>query len=294
MTEAAEGGTALRICATVEEMRAPCRVARREGKRLGFVPTMGALHEGHLSLVRAAKASCDAVAVSIFVNPTQFGPNEDLAKYPRTFDLDCELLEKEGVELLFAPSVEEMYPPGAVTWVTVEELSGKLDGRSRPGHFRGVTTVVAKLFHVVEPDVAFFGQKDAAQVAIIRRMVRDLNLPVEIAACPIVREADGMAMSSRNAYLDSQQRQQALVLHGSLMRVKRLADQGERTAARLIATAREEFAAEVAVRLDYFEIVNPDSLEPVDDVSHGALVAVAAFVGVTRLIDNILLESPSR
>jgi pantoate--beta-alanine ligase len=294
VTEAAEGGTALRICATVEEMRAPCRVARREGKRLGFVPTMGALHEGHLSLVRAAKASCDAVAVSIFVNPTQFGPNEDLAKYPRTFDLDCELLEKEGVELLFAPSVEEMYPPGAVTWVTVEELSGKLDGRSRPGHFRGVTTVVAKLFHVVEPDVAFFGQKDAAQVAIIRRMVRDLNLPVEIAACPIVREADGMAMSSRNAYLDSQQRQQALVLHGSLMRVKRLADQGERTAARLIATAREEFAAEVAVRLDYFEIVNPDSLEPVDDVSHGALVAVAAFVGVTRLIDNILLESPSR
>jgi pantoate--beta-alanine ligase len=294
VTEAAEGGTALRICATVEEMRAPCRVARREGKRLGFVPTMGALHEGHLSLVRAAKASCDAVAVSIFVNPTQFGPNEDLAKYPRTFDRDCELLEKEGVELLFAPSVEEMYPPGAATWVTVEELSGKLDGRSRPGHFRGVTTVVAKLFHVVEPDVAFFGQKDAAQVAIIRRMVRDLNLPVEIAACPIVREADGLAMSSRNAYLDSQQRQQALVLHGSLMRVKRLADQGERTAARLIATAREEFAAEVAVRLDYFEIVNPDSLEPVDDVSHGALVAVAAFVGVTRLIDNILLESPSR
>ena len=192
----------MRICNTIEDMRAACRAARRGGKRLGFVPTMGALHEGHLSLVRAARASCDAVAASIFVNPTQFGPNEDLAKYPRSFERDRDLLEKEGVELLFAPSVEEMYPAGAVTWVTVEGLSSKLDGRSRPGHFRGVTTVVAKLFHIVEPDAAFFGQKDAAQVAIIRRMVRDLNFPVEIVACPIVREPDGLAMSSRNAYLD--------------------------------------------------------------------------------------------
>ncbi|MGA8763592.1 MAG: pantoate--beta-alanine ligase [Candidatus Sulfotelmatobacter sp.] len=280
----------MRICVTIPEMRAACLAAQRGGKRLGFVPTMGALHEGHMSLVRAAKASCDAVAASIFVNPTQFGPNEDLAKYPRTFERDRELLEKEGVEFLFAPTVEEMYPAGAVTWVTVEELSGKLDGRSRPGHFRGVTTVVAKLFHIVEPNLAFFGHKDSAQIAIIRRMVRDLDLPVEIVACPIVREADGLAMSSRNAYLDPQQRQQALLLHHSLMLVKRLAEQGERNTAKLTAAASEEFAAQSAVRLDYFEIVNPDSLDPVDDVSHGALVAVAAFVGATRLIDNFVLE----
>jgi pantoate--beta-alanine ligase len=287
-------GIILKICTTIEDMRAVCRAARHGEKRLGFVPTMGALHDGHLSLVRAAKSSCDVVSVSIFVNPTQFGPNEDLAKYPRTFDRDRELLEKEGVELLFAPSVEEMYPPGAVTWVTVGELSGKLDGRSRPGHFRGVTTVVAKLFHIVEPDVAFFGQKDAAQLAIIRRMVRDLNLRVQIVGCPIVREADGLAMSSRNAYLDPQQRKQALVLNRSLMRVKQLADQGERNVTNLVREAKEEFASEAAVRLDYFEIVNPESLDPVGDVSHGALVAVAAFVGSTRLIDNILLEGSAR
>src|ERR1700735_5185757 len=177
-------------------MRAASGAARRAGRRLGFVPTMGALHEGHLSLVRAARSSCDALAASIFVNPTQFGPNEDLAKYPRDFERDRELLEKEGVELLFAPSVEEMYPAGAVTWVTVEELSGKLDGRSRPGHFRGVTTVVAKLFHIVEPDAAFFGQKDAAQVAIVRRMVRDLKFPVEIVAWASVSEKGRRALGA--------------------------------------------------------------------------------------------------
>jgi pantoate--beta-alanine ligase len=283
----------LKICTTSDEMRCACRAARQAGKRLGLVPTMGALHAGHLSLVKAARASCDTVAVSIFVNPTQFGPNEDLAKYPRQFERDRELLEREGVDLLFAPSVEEMYPGGAVTWVTVEELSGKLDGRSRPGHFRGVTTVVAKLFHILEPDLAFFGQKDAAQAAIIRRMVRDLNLPVEIVVCPIVREPDGLAMSSRNAYLDAQQRKQALVLHRSLMRAKELVDAGERSAAKLTAAGREEFAAESSVRLDYFEIVNPETLDPIADASEGALVAVAAFVGTTRLIDNVLLRKIS-
>ncbi len=279
----------MRICYTIEEMREECRAARSGGKRLGFVPTMGALHEGHLSLVRAAGDGCDVVAASIFVNPTQFGPNEDLAKYPRAFERDQELLEKEGVELLFAPSVEEMYPAGSGTSVIVEGLGDRLDGRSRPGHFRGVTTVVAKLFHVVEPDVAFFGQKDAAQVAIIRRMVRDLNLPVEIVACPIVREADGLAMSSRNAYLDSLQRRQALVLHRALMRVKECWEGGERDAAKLVATGREEIAGEKSVRLDYFEIVNPDSLCAVENVAEGTLVAVAAVVGTTRLIDNIVL-----
>src|SRR5258706_6254046 len=221
----------MKICNTIEDMRVACRAARAGGKRLGFVPTMGALHDGHLSLVRAARASCDVVAASIFVNPTQFGPNEDLAKYPRTFERDRDLLKKEGVELLFVPSVEEMYPGGAVTWVTVEDLSDKLDGRSRPGHFRGVTTVVAKLFHIVEPDVAFFGQKDAAQVAIIQRMVRDLNVPVTIQVCPIVREADGLAISSRNAYLSPQERKSALVLYRSLMRVQKLFASGERDSA---------------------------------------------------------------
>jgi len=281
----------MRLFTTVQEMRAACRPGRRDGKRLGFVPTMGALHEGHLSLVRAAKAACGVVAASIFVNPTQFGPNEDLGKYPRTFERDRELLEREGVDLLFAPSVEEMYPQGAVTWVIVEELSDKLDGRSRPGHFRGVTTVVAKLLHIIEPDTAFFGQKDAAQVAIIRRMVLDLRLATEIVVCPIVREPDGLAMSSRNGYLNSQQRNQALVLGRSLMRVKQLFDGGERNSARLIAVAREQFVAESSVRLDYLEVVNPETLDPVENVSGGGLVAVAAFVGTTRLIDNLLLPA---
>src|SRR6266478_4581146 len=278
----------MKLCTTVEEMRAACRAARGGGKRLGFVPTMGALHEGHLSLVRATRASYDVVAASIFVNPTQFGPTEDLAKYPRTFERDRELLEKEGVELLFAPSVEEMYPPGAMTWITVEELSGKLDGRSRPGHFRGVTTVVAKLFHIIEPDAAFFGQKDAAQVAIIRRLVRDLNMPVEIVACPIVREPGGLAMSSRNAYLDADQRQQALVLHRALSEVQQRFDQGERCVARLIEPGKQVLQREAALRLDYLEVVNPDTLEPVESVAQRALVAVAAYVGPTRLIDNVV------
>ena len=274
---------------TIRDMRAASRAARRTGLRLGLVPTMGALHEGHLSLIRAAKASCQAVAASIFVNPTQFGPNEDLAKYPRPLERDRELLESEGVDLLFAPAVDEMYPNGTLTWVMVEDLSDKLDGRSRPGHFRGVTTIVTKLFHAVEPDAAFFGQKDAAQAAIIRRMVRDLNFPVEIVICPIVREPDGLAMSSRNIYLDLQQRKQALVLQRSLLQVKQMDEAGEYNAARLIVAAKEVFVTEPAVRLDYFEIVDPDSLDPINDVSKGALVAVAAFVGTTRLIDNILL-----
>ena len=274
---------------TIRDMRAASRAAKRTGLRLGLVPTMGALHEGHLSLLRAAKASCQVVAASIFVNPTQFGPNEDLAKYPRPLERDRELLENGGVDLLFAPSVDEMYPNGAPTWVTVEDLGDKLDGRSRPGHFRGVTTIVTKLFHAVEPDAAFFGQKDAAQAAIIRRLVRDLDFPVEIVICPIVREPDGLAMSSRNIYLDLQQRKQALVLQRSLLQVKQMDEAGEYNAARLIVAAKEVFAAEPAVRLDYLEIVDPDSLDPVNDVSKGALVAVAAFVGTTRLIDNILL-----
>src|ERR1700676_3075408 len=279
----------MKICATLSEARAACRDARAGRKRLGLVPTMGALHEGHLSLVRAAKG-CDAVAVSIFVNPTQFGPTEDLSKYPRQFDRDCQLLEKEGVEILFVPSVEEIYPDGQVTWVQVEGLSEKLDGRSRPGHFRGATTIVAKLFHIIEPDAAFCGQKDAAQLALIRRMVEALNFRIEIVACPIVRESDGLAMSSRNAYLNREERGRALVLQRSLQQVQQEFQKGERIAARLIATAKEVFAREPQVVLDYFEIVDPDTLDPVERISQKTLVAVAAYAGSTRLIDNTVLN----
>jgi pantoate--beta-alanine ligase len=279
----------MKICHTITEMRAASRAARSDGKTVGLVPTMGALHEGHLSLVRAARAQCDRVVVSIFVNPLQFGPNEDLAKYPRDFDRDSELLKREGVDLIFAPSVEEMYPPGGVTYVTVEGLSDKLCGASRPGHFRGVATVVAKLFHVVEPDRAFFGQKDAAQSTIIRRMVRDLNMPVQIVVCSIVREADGLAMSSRNAYLDAQQRKSALVLYRSLRAVEEAFNNGERKVATLVETGKRVLADDPSVRLDYFEIVDPEMLDPITDITRKALVAVAAFVGNTRLIDNIVL-----
>jgi pantoate--beta-alanine ligase len=250
---------------------------------------MGALHEGHLSLVRAARSQCDAVAVSIFVNPTQFGPTEDLSKYPRQFERDRRLLEKQDVGILFAPSVEEVYPDHELAWVVVEGLSEKLDGRSRPGHFRGVTTIVAKLFHIIEPSAAFFGQKDAAQLAVIRRMVQDLNFPVEIVACPIVREVDGLAMSSRNAYLTDEDRGRALVLQRSLQRALQEFQAGERSADRMISAAKEVFARESGVALDYFEIVDPCTLEPVERISRPTLVAVAALVGTTRLIDNLVL-----
>ena len=277
------------IITAIVETRAASRAARRAGQRVGVVPTMGALHEGHLSLVRTAKTQSDFVIVTIFVNPLQFGPKEDLSKYPRMFERDCALLEKEGAEVIFAPSVEEMYPGGAVTYVNVEGLSDRLDGVSRPGHFRGVTTVVSKLFHITEPDKAFFGQKDAAQVAIIKRMVRDLDMPVEIVVCPIVREPDGLAMSSRNAYLNATQRQQGLVLSRALRRVEELFHRGESDVRSLVADGREVFRTEPEVRLDYLSIVDPDSLEPVGHAGPGALVAVAAYVGATRLIDNLIL-----
>ena len=275
-------------------MKVACRQAQRTGKTLGFVPTMGALHDGHLSLVRASKARCDVTAVSIFVNPLQFGPSEDLAKYPRTSERDTRLLDELGVDLLFVPGVDEMYPKAAKTYVLVDDLSDKLDGASRPGHFRGVATVVAKLFEIVRPDCAFFGQKDAAQVAVLRKMISDLNLDVELVVCPIVREKDGLAMSSRNAYLAPEQRQEALVLYRSLMRVQAAADAGERDAAKLIAIGRQVIAEEPSALLDYFAIVDPDTLDPVPDILHGGLVAVAAYLGSTRLIDNIVLTATGR
>jgi pantoate--beta-alanine ligase len=284
----------MKLAATIADLRAQIAAQRHAGKTIGLVPTMGALHEGHLSLVRAARAQCDAVVVSLFVNPLQFGPKEDLSKYPRDLDGDRSLLEREGADILFAPAVDEMYPPGGVTYVTVEGLSERLDGVSRPGHFRGVTTVVAKLFHIVEPDFAFFGQKDAAQHAILRRMVRDLNFPLEIVVCPIVREPDGLAMSSRNTYLNPAERQQALVLSRTLQHIEQRFVAGESHSATLIAAGQSLFAGEPAARLDYLAIVDSDTLEPVDTITRPALVALAAWVGSTRLIDNIVLAPSQR
>jgi pantoate--beta-alanine ligase len=279
----------MKILSSATDARSAVRAAKQQGKVVGFVPTMGALHAGHISLVKAAKSRCDFVAASIFVNPTQFGPNEDLARYPRTFEADREKLQAEGVDLLFAPSVEEMYPAGAVTFVIVQGISDRLDGRSRPGHFHGVSTVVAKLFNIIEPDVAFFGQKDAAQAAIIKRMVRDLMFPVEIVVQPIVREADGLALSSRNVYLSPEERAQALVLSRSLSEVEARYRAGERNSAKLIEIACKAFASQPPVRVDYIEIVDPETLEAVPTAEAGSLVAVAAFVGATRLIDNVVL-----
>jgi pantoate--beta-alanine ligase len=280
----------MKLINTIDEMRAFQKATRQSGKPLALIPTMGALHEGHLSLVRAAREKSDVVAVSIFVNPTQFGPNEDFGKYPRTLESDSALLERQYVDVIFAPSVDDVYLPGAVTWVTVEGMSDRLCGKSRPGHFRGVTTVVSKLFHIIEPDAAFFGQKDAAQVAIIRRMVRDLNMPVSIEICPIIRESNGLALSSRNAYLNPEERKSALSLHRSLLRAQTLFEGGERNSANLIAAGKQEFSREPKARLDYLEIVDPDSLEPVTTISKCTLIAVAAYVGNTRLIDNIIVD----
>ena len=279
----------MRLITTVAAMQAAAADARRAGKRIGFVATMGALHAGHISLVRMARAQCQCVAVSIFVNPLQFGPNEDFERYPRSLERDREQLEAEGVDVLFAPNTEDMYPAGAITIVEVPDMSQRLCGSSRPTHFRGVTTVVAKLFNAVQPDAAFFGQKDAAQVAILRRMARDLNFDVQIVVAPIVREQDGLALSSRNQYLDAERRKAALVLHRALMRIQFLADRGERDCAALIAEGRKIIEQEPAAKLDYLEAVDPDSLEPVADLSRAALIAVAAYFGATRLIDNIVL-----
>ena len=279
----------MQIFGTVVELRAWSRSVHDSRGSVGMVPTLGALHEGHLSLVRAAKADCSAVAASIFVNPTQFGPNEDFSKYPRTFDADCALLAAEGVDAVFAPSPEEMYRPGASTFVEVEGLSDRLDGKSRPGHFRGVATVVAKLFLAAEPDRAYFGQKDAAQVAVLRRMTADLVLPVDLVVCPIVREADGLAMSSRNRYLSAKERRQALVLSRTIRKVEAALAGGERKADALVALAQAEFAMEPEVRVDYIAAVDWATLLPVEEAEPGTLFAVAAWVGATRLIDNVVL-----
>ncbi len=282
----------MKIITTVGEMQAACRSLRRVGT-LGLVPTMGALHDGHLSLVQRAKAENDAVAVSIFVNPTQFAPGEDFETYPRRMAEDCARLEAAGVALLFAPAVEEVYPSGAATFVEVAGLGDRLDGASRPGHFRGVATVVAKLFHVVDPDRAYFGQKDAAQVAVLQAMVRDLLFSVKLVVCPIVREPSGLAMSSRNLNLSAVEKERALALSRALQAAERVWAGGETQATALRAAMLSQLSSEAGVRLDYAEVVHPATLLPVADSQQGALLAVAAWVGQTRLIDNLLVERPS-
>jgi pantoate--beta-alanine ligase len=280
----------MQIVERVAEMQRICGEFRRENRVLGFVPTMGALHEGHLSLVRRARAECGVVVASIFVNPLQFGPGEDFGKYPRTFEEDCQRLNAEGVEVLFAPVAAEMYPEGAVTTVTVSGVGDRLDGASRPGHFTGVATVVAKLFHVVSPDRSYFGQKDAAQLAVLRRMVRDLNFDVELVGCAIVRDADGLALSSRNKYLSAAERRHALVLHRALLRIEQMIANGERKSAALIQGGLEVLLTVPEARIDYLAIVDADSLLPVTLVETGTLVAIAAYLGQTRLIDNFLVK----
>jgi pantoate--beta-alanine ligase len=281
----------MEIARTVSALRSWSRANRcAPGHTVGLVPTMGALHEGHASLIRAARTACSHVVVSLFVNPTQFGPGEDFVRYPRAFEEDCALAEREGADMLFAPAVEEIYPEGAAAIVEVMGLSERLDGASRPGHFRGVATVVAKLLIAAEPDFAFFGQKDAAQVSVLRRMVADLRMATEIVVCPIVRDADGLALSSRNAYLSADERKQALVLSRALRRVETLVAKGERRAEVLTGTVREVFAAEPGVRVDYVALVNWATLQPVETAAPGSLFAVAAWVGKTRLIDNMILQ----
>ncbi len=281
----------MEILRTVNELRQWSRRARNITRNtVGLVPTMGALHAGHGSLIRAASASCSHVAVSIFVNPTQFGPKEDYARYPRTFDADCALAESEGASVVFAPSVEEIYPAGAATFIDVEGLSDRLDGQSRPGHFRGVATVVSKLLIAAEPDCAFFGQKDAAQVAVLRRMVTDLRLAAEIVVCPIVRESDGLALSSRNTYLSPAEHTQALALSRCIRNAESLVASGQRRDRMLIETARQILSAEPDIRTDYIELVDWGTLEPVEFAVPGSLFAVAAWVGDTRLIDNTVFS----
>ena len=277
----------MQILRSTKEMQALCRKFREQGKQIGLVPTMGALHAGHLSLLRAARESCDVVAVTIFVNPTQFGPNEDFAKYPRTFEQDCALLEAEHADLVFAPTAEEMYPDGSSTFVVVEGVSDRLDGASRPGHFRGVTTVVNKLFNIACPQRAFFGQKDAAQVAVLRKMIRDLNMNVELVVCPIVREADGLALSSRNKRLTPAERAIAPVLSRALREALQLIDEGERSVARVQEEATRLLTRHPEVRVEYFSVTDPETLTPVKRIEGPVLIAGAIWLGSVRLIDNL-------
>jgi pantoate--beta-alanine ligase len=281
----------MEIIRTISWMKETVRQARAENHVVGLVPTMGALHEGHLSLIRRARIDCSRVYASIFLNPTQFGPNEDLSKYPRTFERDVEQLTDAGVDILFAPDAKEIYPPGFRSYVNIEGLSERLEGRSRPGHFRGVATVVLKLFEIVQPQFAYFGRKDAQQVRILQQMATDLNLNVEILVCPIVREPDGLALSSRNLYLNPEERRAATALHRALDETRRELNAGTRDALQLQSTIHRVLSNEPLARVDYIEIVDAESFEPAARIGARPLYALlAVFIGKTRLIDNLLIE----
>jgi len=284
----------MQVARTVAEVRTWVAQARKAGKRIGLVPTMGALHVGHASLIDAATARCDFVVVTIFVNPTQFGPGEDLETYPRPFEEDAALCLQHGVDVIFAPSPEEMYPLENVTWVTVEKLTDPLCGRSRPGHFRGVTTVCTKLFNIVMPDIAFFGQKDAQQALVIRRMVADLNQPLEIVVCPTVRESDGLAVSSRNRYLDEQQRRDATVLYRALQACQEMIEAGQRNADEIRGAMIGVLREVPALKVEYVSLADAESLEEPVQLQGQILVAIAAHLGPARLIDNFLLDVPDQ
>ena len=275
------------IATTIAQVRAQVAAWKKEGLTVGLVPTMGYLHEGHASLVDEAVRQCDRVVASDFVNPTQFGPNEDLEAYPRDFDRDCALLEEHGCAMVFHPAVEEMYAPGAATYV---EIPKQLCGKTRPIHFRGVCTVVSKLFNIVTPDKAFFGQKDAQQLAIIRQMVRDLSYGIEIVGCPIVREADGLAKSSRNTYLSEAERQAALVLSESVFLGQKMVAEGETDANKIVAAMTEHIQAQPLAKIDYVSAVDGVTMDPVDRIAGTVLVAMAVYIGKTRLIDNFIVE----
>lgn len=279
------------IATTIAQVRAQVAAWKKEGLTVGLVPTMGYLHEGHASLVDEAVRRCDRVVASDFVNPTQFGPNEDLEAYPRDFDRDCALLEEHGCALVFHPAVEEMYAPGAATYVEIlSDMPKQLCGKTRPIHFRGVCTVVSKLFNIVTPDKAFFGQKDAQQLAIIRRMVRDLSYGIEIVGCPIVREADGLAKSSRNTYLSEAERQAALVLSESVFLGQKMVAEGETDANKIVAAMTEHIQAQPLAKIDYVSAVDGVTMDPVDRIAGTVLVAMAVYIGKTRLIDNFIVE----
>lgn len=277
----------MKVVTGIPEMKALAAEWRAAGRTIGLVPTMGYLHEGHLSLVRESKQRCGVTVVSIFVNPAQFGPAEDFRRYPRDLAKDSAMLEREGVDVLFVPAAVAVYPPGYKTYVEVHDLQDRLCGLTRPGHFRGVATIVLKLFDIVRPDVAFFGAKDAQQTVVVEKLVRDLDLDVEIAVCPIVREPDGLAMSSRNVYLSPDERAAARVLSKSLTEAERLIREGERDASRVAARVKDIIAGEPLARLDYAEVLEAGSLEPVSEVRGDTLVLLAVFIGRTRLIDNL-------
>ncbi|MBN2199144.1 MAG: pantoate--beta-alanine ligase [Candidatus Aminicenantes bacterium] len=284
----------MRIVTSVRAMKSAAARFKAAGRTIGLVPTMGSLHEGHLSLVRASKKAADVTVVSVFVNPSQFGPGEDLKTYPRDLKRDARLLRAEGADILFHPRPEEMYPRGYRTYVEVHDLQNRLCGASRPTHFRGVCTVVLKLFHIVRPDRAFFGRKDAQQAVIIRRMAEDLDVDVRIEIRPIIRDSDGLALSSRNAYLSAEERRAALVLTRSLKEAKMTIERGENRSAAVLARIRRRVAAEPLARLDYAAVVDPEDLEPLAVIQGRALVAVAVFIGRTRLIDNVTVETAKK